>query len=152
MIELVVATSVVMLVLVAVVAGVAVAVRNTRFSKEKALSVRYTQESIEWLRSRRDLLGWNAFYGAINNDSSGGKAVYCVNSLPSQLEEFEGMSSVGEGEGCGLGLGENSEFRRYLELTPSGGEQIQVESVVKWDAGQGDETETRLKTSLRRWR
>ena len=73
LVEVLVAVGIISLVLVAIVAGVTLAIKNASFSKNQTSATRYAQEAMEWLRNQRDQ-DWNAFVGR------NGRA-YCLNNL-----------------------------------------------------------------------
>jgi hypothetical protein len=58
--EVVVALAITALVLVAIVVPATVAIRNSSFARNKSLSTRHAQETVEWLRGQRDA-DWESF-------------------------------------------------------------------------------------------
>jgi hypothetical protein len=125
-------------------------VRNTRFSNEKSLSVRSAQEAMEWLRGRRDQLGWRAFYQVLEADAVSNATVYCLPSLNDQASFFQNLTNqacVGD-ELIG---GTNFVREARLALYPPQGDRVDVEIEVVWEGGNGPET-TVIRSSLREWR
>ncbi len=149
MIELLVAVGVVVLVLVAVSTGVSVSVRNTRFSSEKSVTVRYAQEAVEWLRNQRDILGWRAFYEALDNDNVGGSLKYCLQGLGDTSQDF--IDLLHDEFGCDQSQLIDNVYAREADLVldPSGNE-IEVSVSVSWDDGSGNKVTT-VKSTLRDW-
>ena len=150
-VELLVAVAVVVMVMVAIVSGVSVAVRNSRYSKEKATSVRQAQEAMEWLRSVRGLLGWRALREAVNEDGGGsGAVVYCLDTLPG-VSEFRNLANSAVGCGEGVFVSNSINLREMtLELDP-GREELRVTVTVKWEGGSGEQL-TRLVSTMEEWR
>lgn len=147
LIEVLVATSIVIMVLVGISSGVSFAVKNTRFSQEKALSVRYAQEALEWVRSQRDQIGWQGFFSVLDEEGPN-QFYYCLPSLPSDISGFRALTSQTTGD-CSLIDG--TSFDRRLQIVIVNGTEIGFTSTIVWqDASQ--QYETSLNTTLREWR
>lgn len=86
--EVVLALAISVLIIVALVALAASAIRNTTFSKNKTLATRYSQEATEWLRGERDA-DWTVFYTRAANP------LYCLKSL-SWAEATIGACTAGQ--------------------------------------------------------
>ncbi len=154
LIELLVATGVVTMVMVAVAAGVSVALKNSRYSSEKAQSVRLAQEVVEWMRNKRNVLGWKAFYETIDEDDPnrgavGSETMYCLGELPESTEGFVGLGNVNDPDGCSMIAG--SSYRRVVRITKISGEEMDVTVEVLWNDGGGDRS-TQISASLAHWR
>lgn len=148
LIEVLIATGMVTLVMTGITSGVSFAVKNSRFSQQKSLSVRYAQESIEWFRAQRDTLGWQAFYQTLENDSPS-QVIYCLADLPQNSEQFGNLSSTPGGAYCSTISSTN--YRRQIELTITSPSSVDVISRVTWEEGP-NQNETILTTTLREWR
>ena len=74
--EVVVAIGVIAIVIVGIVSVATSTIRNTSFTRNKALATRYTQEAIEWLRGQRDT-NWVTFH--TNADTP--PRIYCLDTL-----------------------------------------------------------------------
>lgn len=153
MIELIVAVGVVVMVLVTITGGVSVAVRNSRFSKEKSLSVRYAQEAIEWLRKNREVVGWNAFRQIVKADNNN-PVSYCITDTDGGVEDFQDLDNVSE---CGVNQQiDGTIFKRLvtIELISEGcvgcENKMELEVVVSWNDGS-QELQSKLTTSLYEW-
>lgn len=72
--EVVLALAIATIIIVAMVALAASAIRNSNFSKNKTLATRYSQEATEWLRGERDR-DFDTFSAQAANP------VYCLPSL-----------------------------------------------------------------------
>lgn len=151
-IELLVAVGVVSMVMVAVTSGVATSLKNSRFSKEKSISVRLAQEGVEWMRENRDKNGWNSLTAQLTSAGAtdASPKVYC---LPSAGVEMTVLTTAGAGA---CTTGENvvgaDQFMRTLTLSyNSTAEEVRVASRVYWDDGSGDK-ETILESSMKKWR
>ena len=153
-IELLVATGVVTMVMVAVVSGVSMSIKNSRYSKEKAQSARLSQDVVEWLRGRRDVMGWLNFYNTINGDKpSPGlpdtEIVYCLDVLPTEYTAFDGLDVTTDINSCTEFEDEN--FRRVAIITTPDDETMNIVVRVFWNDGSGDRS-TQIETSLTQWR
>lgn len=153
LVELLIATGVVTMVMVAVAAGVAMALKNSRYSKEKSQSIRLAQEAIEWMRNRRDVLGWRAVYQAVDADQPAtGDLIYCLEFLPDGSSEFVELEHSDENS-CGYIA--NTNYRRIAKINlPDVGTvdgTIDLSILVTWDDGS-DVRNTNLNASLTHWR
>ena len=111
------------LIITAVVILGANAVANSTFSKNKALAGRFTQETVEWLRSQRDA-DWEAFAGYT------GIQKRC-------LPELDWDSAIPNGCGESDIIVTNANFKRELTLTQIDSANIQVKVRVYWTDGRG---------------
>jgi len=134
LVEVIVAVGIIVIVLVAVVAGVVQSVRNTRFAKEQATATRYAQETIEWLRRQRDELGWEPFYNLLDADAASGVVTYCLSSLPETSLIFEALLDKGASSCSQIGT---SVFSREMTVTLAE-TQDSVDMVVRvsWQEGE----------------
>lgn len=147
LVEIVVATGIVMMTLVGISAGVTFAIKNSRYSKEKSLSVRYAQESIEMLRNQRDTLGWDGFIQALEIQN-GQVQNYCLSSIPTTTEDFIRLNQ-GLIEQCHNQKIPDTPFVRSLNIQRNN-DQLNVTSNVTWS--NGDENyNSELVTSLHKW-
>lgn len=80
LVEVIIATSVVGLVMTAVVAVVTISLRNVSRAKAKALGTKYTQEGVEYFRTQKNVMGWETFYQTIQE--GGSLPTYCMADLP----------------------------------------------------------------------
>lgn len=98
LLEVIVASGVLVFVLVAVVSGMILSVRNSRFAQNQALATKYTQETIEMFRHFYSALGWEAFYQEFLNDSAVATFSYCLPTLITEpdpqvaAQEFQDLS------------------------------------------------------------
>lgn len=146
LIELLIAISVVALTLVSISSGVSFAVKNSRFSQEKSVSVRYAQESLEWFRSNRDRLGWNAFYSILEDDSPGSFS-YCLDSIPGDLQGFQDLQVYVAPANCQI---QTTMYTRLLEINLTDPSTVEVTSRVTWQ-DNSQTNETVLTTTLKQW-
>lgn len=147
LIEVLVSMAIVMMVMTAVVAGVSFSVRNTRLSKDRSLAVRYAQEAVEWLRGWRNREGWQVFTDVIRADGDP-RVIYCLGSLPGDLDGFVALANGGCGEGDEI---EGTKFSREVEMVvEGGGDRVTVETVVSWDEG-GETKQSSLRTVMTKW-
>jgi len=114
LVEVVVALAVAGLVILAIIAGVTVAIRNATFAKNQTLATKFAQEGMEWLRSQQDK-DWAAF--AVRAGQT-----FCLNNL---------TWSTGS---CPFALG--GIFKRQAVL--SGSEpRLEVRVTVSWQDTAG---------------
>jgi type II secretory pathway pseudopilin PulG len=76
LLEVVIATSLLIMALTVMVSAVATANANNRRSKERAIATRLVQSAQDWLRGQRDVLGWNTFSYTLSADEA-----YCLGDL-----------------------------------------------------------------------
>lgn len=128
LVEMVVAVGMVSLVLVAIVSGIAISIRNSRFSKNKALATRYAQEGIEKFRFYRDEYGWEPFF---NEMQSGGED-YCFADFPLSLEDISDRTG-----NCTTETISGTEYTRYAQVivTTIPSDWVDVVIGVSWYEG-----------------
>lgn len=131
MVEMVVAVGMVSLVLVAIVSGIALSIRNSRYSKNKALATRYAQEALEKFRNYRDEVGWSPFVSEVIG--GGTQAIYCLDDLPATI------GLIGEAMGtCSSEKITNTsgatEFSREAQAEMVNG-SVEVTVLVEWTEG-----------------
>jgi len=118
LVEMVVVVGIVMMVMVALVAGATIAVRNTHFSRNQSQAMQLSREVSEWLRGERER-GWSQFV-------SHADATYCFNSL-----------SWGNQGACGSSGLIGSIFTRQVTLTNQGNDKIEVKITTSWTDSNG---------------
>lgn len=151
MVEMVVATGMVALVLVAIVAGVALSIRNSRFSRNKAIATRYAQETLEKFRALRDEVGWRPFLlDALGNNTA---ATYCFPTLPDSAIALTGFLGGCTGQTVTNSAGA-TEFVRsatsQLSTVDTPNDTVEINVTVSWI--EGSKTHQVLLTSkLNSW-
>jgi type II secretory pathway pseudopilin PulG len=70
LIEMMIALSIVVLVLLALITLITVSLRNASFSKNHSLATQYAQEALEEVRALRDQEGWEDFEDACDENFS----------------------------------------------------------------------------------
>jgi type II secretory pathway pseudopilin PulG len=143
LVEILVAIAMVVLVLVAVVGRSVDSVRNSIFSRNEILATRFAQEGIEWGRSQRDRLGWNAFVAALDSYP----VTYCVLDLSQKIEDLTSGACTGTISG--------TVFTREVSLSYQDeasplGDYIDLSVTVNWTDRIGDHT-SNLGTRLSQW-
>lgn len=74
LIEIMMASAVIVLVLTALVSATITSLRNTSFAKQKVVATAYTKEALEFVRSKRDQAeDWEAFAAFYNGNKLFGK-------------------------------------------------------------------------------
>ncbi len=131
MVEMVVAIGMVALVLVAIVSGISLSVRNSRFSKNKALATRYAQEAVESFRSYRDEVGWDPFLDEVL--SGGESSTYCLPTIPGSIVDIAGSLGMCSGEKI-VNTAGDTEFVREVVVTDNTG-MVEIEAEISWTEG-----------------
>lgn len=148
LIEVIIAIGLMVLVITTIVSGVVLSIRNNRYAKDQALSKEYVRETLEWLRSMRDQLGWDAFDATVRAD--GTTVQYCLDTLPETIAEFDAKVHSST---CTVTIN-GTPFVRSVTLTPaivSSIHQITAVAVVSWT--EGSKTFTSQSTLvLKEWR
>ena len=139
LVEVVVTTAIAMLILVALVGGATVAVRNIQYSRTRARAMELNRQATEWLRSER-AKGWSGFCDRFES------ITYCLNNL-----KFDNPGSCGDED-----LVDNT-FKREASFTkernPSNPEvidKVTVTVVTSWTDSQGEHREE-VVTYLTKW-
>lgn len=125
LVEIIIATGVVVVVMVAIASGLSYSVKNTAESRYKALATALGQEVIEVYRRERETLGWERFYTAAPSGT------YCLNTLPSTTQEFSTLAAGA----CATGIAEvGTEFKRQVDVTSSSS-TVRLDVSVSWYDG-----------------
>jgi len=125
LIELLVALTLIMLVVVAVVGLAAVSIKTSYFAKRETAAKRYAEEAMEWLREQKKS-NWTDFLFEKSNNTT-----YCFNSLS--------WSSVGA---CTTTFG-GIYKREATLLRSSDNKNVTVTVIVSWSDSSGTH-ETKL--------
>lgn len=142
--ELVMAISVGVVIITAVVILVTTSLNNSTFAKNNAQATRYSQEAVEWLRSERDK-SWSTFY----SKSGAATQYYCLTNL-----------SWPQGGNCSSSqIITNTPFLREVSLTnrdldgssENGQETVEAKVTVVWEDKSGSHVST-LTTQYTDWR
>ena len=123
LIELLVALTLIMLVVVAVVGLAAVSIKTSYFAKRETTAKRYAEEAMEWLREQKKS-NWTDFLFAKSGNT------YCFNSSP-----IDGWSSNCDATLDGI-------YKREVTLSSSS-DNVTVTVVVSWSDSSGTH-ETKL--------
>ncbi|MBP8590876.1 hypothetical protein KBI33_00180 [Candidatus Shapirobacteria bacterium] len=132
LVEVVVTVAIATLILVALVAGATVAVRNIQYSRNRARAVALNRQATEWLRSER-AKGWSAFYSRLAEGN------YCLNTL--DLSRHRNCNSNELVDGV---------FKREANVAKEGLDKIIITVTTFWTDSQGEHREE-VKTYLTRW-
>ena len=132
LVEVVVTTAIAMLILVALVAGATVAVRNTQYSRTRAQAMELNRQATEWLRSER-AKSWSEFWNKLAD------GVYCLNNL-----------DLGRHRNCSSDELIDSTFKREAHVVKEGSDKVTVTVVTSWTDSQGEHREETV-TYLTRW-
>lgn len=144
-VEVIIAIGLVTVVLLSLVSALTLALRNNQFAKDQVLAQNRSRETLEWWRSLRDQLGWDAFYTMVDEDSS--PFTYCLTSLPGNLQDALAL----ENDACGLtDVIPSTRFTRELEVAIISPDQIDVVVTISWIDGS-KEHQSQSKLSLKKW-
>lgn len=140
--EVLFATTVVALVLVAVLSTIIASMRNARSSLEQSQATNYANEGLEWFRRQRDEQGWTAFSEAFPGV---GSATYCFDTLPSNTAAMGNFS----GE-CDSSPIPETVFIRQVELVRVSAEEVEVTVMIQRPSRAGI-TESSLTGRFTKW-
>lgn len=119
--------------------------KQTDFSRDLHLASTYNDQTLDWLRNMRTLLGWYEFIDAISADGSG-TVTYCLTTLPATSSEFLSLTAGS----CAGALIPGTNLSRDLSLTPQGSPIDSVYALVttSWAGGQHSSF---AETTLTKW-
>lgn len=135
MFEVFLSLTVITVVIVALVILASNAIRNTTYSRNKTISTRYSQETIEWLRGERDM-DWTIF-----SQRAVTSQYYCMQTL-----SWDNIGQCSSSDTIA-----NTSLFREVGLTIDDPEQIEAEVRVYWEDSQGMH-EVRTTTKFTDWR
>lgn len=120
--------------------------KTTTQSRKIAQATKYNTQAINWLRARRDKLGWELFLNIINEDSgAGGSLTYCLQNLPETELEFQNLANS---ECTDTNYIPNTSFIRELTLTISQ-DTVQANITTSWQEEETHQIQNNFK--LTKW-
>lgn len=128
LIEVIISIGIVALVLVTIVASGTLVTRNRRFSANQGVATKYSQETIEWVKSFRNAVGWKTFYDSVNAKGVSPITV-CMPLIASAATDFDALSS---GDCSGTDVIANTEYQRSLIFTVQSASEIYVDAKINW--------------------
>lgn len=129
LIELLVATSVVVVALTALMSTLTLSIKSTAESRYRSYATNLAQEVLEVYRRERALLGWNSFYTQM---VGGNGETICLNALPLNSDEFTSLT-VGNCTERFIQVG--ADFSRRVVVNKSGGDTVTIQAIVDWHDG-----------------
>jgi len=132
LVEVVVTTAIATLILVALVGGATVAVRNIQYSRTRARAMELNRQAAEWLRSER-AKSWSEFWNKLAD------GVYCLNNL-----------DLGRHRNCNSNELIDSTFKRQVDVVKESQDKIKLTLTTSWTDSQGEHREE-VVTYLTRW-
>lgn len=142
--ELIMAISVCVVIVTAIVVVTTNSLSNSTFSKNNAGATRFSQEALEWVRSERDK-NWTTVYEKSGTVSQ----YYC---LPSLTWPTAGACGANQSIPNTVFLRQISLTRRDLDGNISNGQEtVEVFVVVSWNDGSGLHQST-LTTQFTDWK
>lgn len=146
-VEVLIAATAMVIVIVAIISGMTLSLRNSTFSNSQALATKRTQEAIEVLRRFQVELGWESFYSIISSQGSRTNFTYCMASVPETVSELRTLPT----SSCGAGtVIPDTPFTREVHVVVNSSQEIEFEAVVEWM--EADKTLTSRSTQVfRQW-
>ncbi len=129
LIELLVALTLAVMIVVAVVGLSAVSIKTAYRAKQDTEAKRLAEEAMEWLRSEKKR-NWSDFYNKADGDDGSNDTDYCLNNL--------NWSSSGSCVNNMTGKIYKREARLYRYLTGIGKQSVKSTVDVKWTDNQGE--------------
>lgn len=126
LVELVVAVSISALIIVALLIGAVVGVRNVQFSRNQSRAMELNREASEWLRTERRL-GWSQLW----NYGSEGGTTYCFSDL-----------NFGLPASCSEESKIDEKFIREGVLKQDGTDKLVITITTSWQDPMGEHKET----------
>jgi type II secretory pathway pseudopilin PulG len=142
--EVVIATSLLIIALTVMVAAVANANANNRRAKERGVATRLAQSGQSWLRGQRDIEGWTSF---INELTGTQPQTRCLTNLdPTTTIPTSGSCLVGD-------VINESKTDYYVEVITDydGSKTLNYQVVVKWWSGRMVQDEVVIDGRLTEW-
>lgn len=128
LIEVIISIGIVVLVLVTIVASGTLVTRNRRFSANQGVATKYSQETIEWVKSFRNEVGWKTFYDSVNAKGVSPITV-CMPLIATAAADFDSLTS---GNCTGTDVIANTEYQRTLVFTIQSPSEVIVDSKINW--------------------
>jgi Tfp pilus assembly protein PilV len=126
-IEVLIATSVIAMVMVAIASGIVLSLKNTSDSKFRGLATTRGQEALEVFRRERGILGWATFRDATVDGT------VCLNTLPTNSTEYLALAVGACTQGTAVA---GTTLTRQAIISVPASDQVEVEIVVSWVDGQ----------------
>lgn len=144
-IEVTVAATAIIFVLVAVVSGLILATKNSSFANQQGLATKRAQEAIESFRRYQVELGWESFYDELSSD--GNTFRYCLPTLPETASEFASMASGN----CQIDdYIPSTLFVREVRVIVRSASEISLEATVQWYEASDQKT-AKVTQIFRQW-
>ena len=141
--EVLFATTVVALVLVAILSTIIASLRNSRTSMEQYQATGYANEVLEWMRHERDSQGWVEF--SLHLPSAGSTSYYCFDTLPTSIATIDDY----RGECSGTKIPDTA-FIRNVVLYRTSAEEVEATVTVSRPSRSGT-TEVPLTGRFTQW-
>ena len=148
LIEMVIVAMLLLIVIATLVSVTTVALARNRESKERTVATRLAQEGIEWIRSERDRLGYDAIVNMIPTAAEAKE--YCMPRVPTVAEGGFPSFSASACEDTGWVTGYNDLFIRRLLLTNTGSD-VEVKVIVSWKKSGDRENYASMSGVLSQW-
>ncbi len=149
LIEMSVVAMLLLIVVATLVSVTTVAMARNRESKERTVATRLAQEGIEWIRSERDRVGYEAIANMVPASPNPPKD-YCLTQLPALTDNgFESLSAAACGTADWVASYPNL-FIRQMTLTNTGSDVL-VTMRVTWKKSGSQDNVVELSGSLSQW-
>jgi type II secretory pathway pseudopilin PulG len=143
LLEVVIATSLLIIALTVMVAAVANANANNRRAKERAVATRVAQGGQSWLRGQRDTQGWSSFKGSFVGTQP---QTRCLTNFNATIIPSAGACTASQ-------TIIESKATYYVELITNydGSKTLNYQVVVKWWSGRAVQDEVVIDGRLTEW-
>ena len=126
LVEVVVSVAISALIIVALLIGAVIGIRNVQFSRNQSRAMELNREVSEWLRAERKF-SWSQLWG----QGSAGGVTYCFQGL--NFSKSSSCSSEDKIDG---------KFTREGVLRQEGSDKLEVTIITSWQDPMGEHNET----------
>ncbi len=91
--EVLVAAAIVAMLLVSLLALSSYSLKSSSYAKNLNQATAYTNQLADWLRSEKEILGWQTFIQVLQADTNNQSVTYCLNNLPNSTQAFVNLTN-----------------------------------------------------------
>lgn len=149
-VETLIAAAIIAILLVALLVLGTRSQSNSSYARDLNQATVYSNELIEYIRSAKNDLGWEAFRLAVLADSGSGSVKYCVGSLPVNFSDLANSANCTSSNASISG----TIFWREAEITLDPNPNLPLTLVVTsyWTRGSSQTANSRIETQLSKWK
>jgi Tfp pilus assembly protein PilV len=126
LVEVVVSVAISALIIVALLIGAVIGVRNVQFSRNQSRAMELNREASEWLRTEKKL-SWSSLWDYASESGT----TYCFSDLNFDLSSF-----------CSEGDKIEGKFTREGVLRQDGSDKLEISITTSWQDPMGEHNET----------